>query len=179
MWQTANKFAFAVGLCVLWLRLGYSASAKPQINLLLPSACAYLYTPKTTVEKRTNHAEYPPGRTIAAPHPRRIHRSASSGRSRRCVPPVFRDGQRALIHPVGTSGSGQDHLGTNHRQQVGNAVPISLGRAVGNLILSMMHDLPIKEYKEFKYSRYLGTTDRHMLPLGSHSAQLSLFGGTV
>lgn len=63
-------------------------------------------------------------------------------------------------------------------RQVGNAVPVSLGRAVGNLILSMLHDLPVKEYKEFKYSRYAGTTDRHMAPL-SPGAQLPLFRSAV
>ena len=68
---------------------------------------------------------------------------------------------------------------TEQYRQVGNAVPISLGRAVGNLILSMIHDLPITEYKEFKYSRYLKTTDRHMPPSAPHGAQLSLFGSTA
>lgn len=68
---------------------------------------------------------------------------------------------------------------TDQYRQVGNAVPISLGRAVGNLILSMMHDLPIKEYKEFKYSRYLKTTNRHMPPSEARGVQCSLFGSAV
>lgn len=68
---------------------------------------------------------------------------------------------------------------TDQYRQVGNAVPISLGRAVGNLILSMMHERPIKEYKEFKYSRYLRTTDRHMAHADTHDTQLSLFGSAI
>lgn len=64
-------------------------------------------------------------------------------------------------------------------RQVGNAVPVSLGRAVGNMIMSLKNDQPVKEYKEFRYSRYIGTTDRDMIEPTPRYRQLSLFGGTA
>lgn len=44
-------------------------------------------------------------------------------------------------------------------RQIGNAVPISLGAAIGKHVAALLEGAPIKEYKEFKYSRYLNTTD--------------------
>ena len=43
-------------------------------------------------------------------------------------------------------------------KQVGNAVPISLGQAVGSLIRKMVTDEKIETYQGFKYSRYKKTT---------------------
>lgn len=65
---------------------------------------------------------------------------------------------------------------TDQYRQVGNAVPVSLGHAAGKLVMSMIHDRPIKEYSEFRYSRYLRTTERDMEPADRHGTQLSLFG---
>jgi DNA (cytosine-5)-methyltransferase 1 len=45
-------------------------------------------------------------------------------------------------------------------RQIGNAVPISLGRAIGCLILRHINGEPIKRYEKFTYSRYLGC-DHH------------------
>lgn len=61
-------------------------------------------------------------------------------------------------------------------RQVGNAVPISLGRAVGNLIMSMLNGIPVKEYEGFKYSRYLNATDRQLSPKESKTVQLTFLG---
>lgn len=44
-------------------------------------------------------------------------------------------------------------------KQVGNAVPISLGYAVGKLINSLIQGEIIKNYPNFKYSRYKKTSD--------------------
>lgn len=42
-------------------------------------------------------------------------------------------------------------------KQIGNAVPVSLGEAIGKLIINHMLGLPIKQYHGFKYSRYKDT----------------------
>ena len=44
-------------------------------------------------------------------------------------------------------------------KQIGNAVPIGVGKAIGQLILNDMKNIPNKEYKGFKYSRYTNTND--------------------
>lgn len=44
-------------------------------------------------------------------------------------------------------------------RQIGNAVPISLGRAVGSLLVALLNNSPIREFKGFKYSRYINTTE--------------------
>jgi DNA (cytosine-5)-methyltransferase 1 len=44
-------------------------------------------------------------------------------------------------------------------KQVGNAVPVSLGQAVGALILNLLSGIDVIQYKGFKYSRYKCTTD--------------------
>lgn len=44
-------------------------------------------------------------------------------------------------------------------RQVGNAVPIKLGYAVGNLLINTMKGRKIKVFKDFKYSRYLNTSE--------------------
>ena len=44
-------------------------------------------------------------------------------------------------------------------RQIGNAVPGSLGKAVGKLIVSLMKKEDIKQYKKFPYSRYKNTDD--------------------
>jgi DNA (cytosine-5)-methyltransferase 1 len=45
-------------------------------------------------------------------------------------------------------------------RQIGNAVPISLGRAIGRLIKRHINNEPIKQYNNFVYSRYIGC-DHH------------------
>ncbi len=42
-------------------------------------------------------------------------------------------------------------------KQVGNAVPISLGFAVGNLVRSLLENKPVVDLAGFQYSRYKGT----------------------
>ncbi len=44
-------------------------------------------------------------------------------------------------------------------KQVGNAVPVSLGCAVGKLIFSLLNEIDIIEYHGFQYSRYKNTSD--------------------
>ncbi|WP_151670102.1 DNA cytosine methyltransferase [Nitrincola schmidtii] len=44
-------------------------------------------------------------------------------------------------------------------KQVGNAVPVSLGCAVGELVLKLLSGINVIQYKDFKYSRYKATTD--------------------
>ncbi|MGN0921717.1 MAG: DNA cytosine methyltransferase [Cellvibrio sp.] len=45
-------------------------------------------------------------------------------------------------------------------KQVGNAVPVSLGKAIGELIVSHMNGRAIPEFPGFKYSRYMGTDSK-------------------
>lgn len=45
-------------------------------------------------------------------------------------------------------------------KQIGNAVPISLGYAVGKSIKSLLQGIEIKNYPNFRYSRYKNTSDR-------------------
>lgn len=61
-------------------------------------------------------------------------------------------------------------------KQVGNAVPVGLGRAIGELIVNHMKGKDIKAYRDFKYSRYLNTDNKsweakHRL---LHTTQLKL-----
>ncbi len=44
-------------------------------------------------------------------------------------------------------------------KQVGNAVPVSLGYAVGKLIYNLLNNIPIEQYPEFQYSRYKNTNE--------------------
>lgn len=44
-------------------------------------------------------------------------------------------------------------------KQVGNAVPISLGYAVGNLVKNLLSGIDTIQFKGFKYSRYKHTSD--------------------
>ena len=44
-------------------------------------------------------------------------------------------------------------------KQVGNAVPVSLGKAVGTLVLNLLKGFDNVQYEDFKYSRYKNTTD--------------------
>ena len=47
----------------------------------------------------------------------------------------------------------------NQYKQIGNAVPISLGKAIGKLIVNHMMRKKIKVINNFRYSRYLNTSD--------------------
>jgi DNA (cytosine-5)-methyltransferase 1 len=42
-------------------------------------------------------------------------------------------------------------------KQVGNAVPVSLGLAVGKLIINLINDVEIVQFNDFKFSRYQNT----------------------
>lgn len=44
-------------------------------------------------------------------------------------------------------------------KQVGNAVPLGLGHAVGKLIFNLLHGIEILPVDNFKYSRYKNTSD--------------------
>lgn len=44
-------------------------------------------------------------------------------------------------------------------KQIGNAVPISMGKAVGELILNLLNNNEIPNFSKFKYSRYKNTSD--------------------
>lgn len=52
-------------------------------------------------------------------------------------------------------------------RQVGNAVPVGLGEAIGKLILNHMNGSPVKVYEGFPYSRYKDTD--HKSWLAKHS----------
>ena len=45
-------------------------------------------------------------------------------------------------------------------KQIGNAVPVSLARAIGNLIVSLLEKKRVTQIEGFKYSRYKGTSDK-------------------
>ena len=44
-------------------------------------------------------------------------------------------------------------------KQVGNAVPLGLGNAVGNLIMKLLKDIEVIGINDFRYSRYKNTSD--------------------
>jgi DNA (cytosine-5)-methyltransferase 1 len=44
-------------------------------------------------------------------------------------------------------------------KQVGNAVPVSLGYAVGNLVRNLLNNISLMPHSGFKYSRYRNTSD--------------------
>jgi DNA (cytosine-5)-methyltransferase 1 len=48
-------------------------------------------------------------------------------------------------------------------KQVGNAVPASLGRAIGSLILGLLNTEDMKSSADFPYSRYKNTSDHEWL----------------
>lgn len=48
-------------------------------------------------------------------------------------------------------------------KQVGNAVPVSLGKAVGTLVLNLLNGFDNPQYEGFKYSRYKNTSTKEWL----------------
>ena len=44
-------------------------------------------------------------------------------------------------------------------KQIGNAVPIKLGEAIGKTIINDMNGINDNHFNHFKYSRYLNTSD--------------------
>lgn len=50
-------------------------------------------------------------------------------------------------------------------KQIGNAVPIKLGEAIGHTILNDMNGIVDNSYKNFKYSRYKNTSDEEFVRL--------------
>lgn len=57
-------------------------------------------------------------------------------------------------------------------KQVGNAVPASLGRAIGTLVLSLLQNEEVKVSNGFSYSRYKNTRDDEWLSYFYKTAQL-------
>ena len=51
----------------------------------------------------------------------------------------------------------------NRYKQIGNAVPVSVGEAIGKLINALNEKQEIKQYQGFKYSRYKKTSDREFI----------------
>lgn len=50
-------------------------------------------------------------------------------------------------------------------RQIGNAVPVSLGKAIGNHIQKLLANEAINDYGSFSYSRYKNTSDSEFLKL--------------
>jgi len=46
----------------------------------------------------------------------------------------------------------------NRYKQIGNAVPVSVGKAIGKLIISLSNNEQVENIPNFKYSRYLNTS---------------------
>jgi DNA (cytosine-5)-methyltransferase 1 len=73
----------------------------------------------------------------------------------------------------------------NQYKQIGNAVPVSVGEAIGRLIIELNSGIIDRTVSNFKYSRYLKTSDQEFirdflirgqqLKKETHSTQLSLF----
>jgi DNA (cytosine-5)-methyltransferase 1 len=57
-------------------------------------------------------------------------------------------------------------------KQVGNAVPASLGRAIGSLLLSLLRKEEIKSISGFSYSRYKNTSDEEWISAFHRTAVL-------
>ena len=72
-----------------------------------------------------------PCRTAPPPNDRRIHRSGTPRGTERRVPQVLRDGQRPLVHPLGSAGRGQDHPRADRRHAARTSLLHPLGRDVG------------------------------------------------
>ena len=45
-------------------------------------------------------------------------------------------------------------------KQIGNAVPVGLGEAIGNLLMKLLNNKKIVPFKNFKYSRYKNTDEK-------------------
>lgn len=48
---------------------------------------------------------------------------------------------------------------TEKYKQIGNAVPIKLGEAIGKVVFQDIKELPYKNFSDFKFSRYKNTSD--------------------
>lgn len=59
-------------------------------------------------------------------------------------------------------------------KQVGNAVPVGLGYAIGNLITQLLEGRSVEEFPSFKYSRYRNTSDLEWRQEFQANTQLSL-----
>lgn len=62
-------------------------------------------------------------------------------------------------------------------RQIGNAVPASLGQALGKLVVRMIADLPMEVAASFPYSRYRGTD--HVSWRDAMAMQTSLFDASI
>jgi DNA (cytosine-5)-methyltransferase 1 len=59
-------------------------------------------------------------------------------------------------------------------KQIGNAVPVGLGYAIGTLIFNLLHHIEVKNFDGFKYSRYKNTSDLDWKKEHQSKTQLSL-----
>jgi DNA (cytosine-5)-methyltransferase 1 len=51
----------------------------------------------------------------------------------------------------------------NKYKQIGNAVPVSVGKAIGQLIISLSKNEKVENIPNFKYSRYLNTSNESFI----------------
>ena len=51
----------------------------------------------------------------------------------------------------------------NKYKQIGNAVPVSVGKAIGQLIISLSRNEELENIPKFKYSRYLNTSNKSFI----------------
>jgi DNA (cytosine-5)-methyltransferase 1 len=51
----------------------------------------------------------------------------------------------------------------NKYKQIGNAVPVSVGEAIGRLIISLQNGETVRQIPNFEYSRYLNTSDKEFI----------------
>lgn len=64
-------------------------------------------------------------------------------------------------------------------KQIGNAVPIKLGEAIGQVIINDINNNPIMPPSSFKYSRYKNTSDIELIPLIEKSLNKSSQNDTL
>ena len=60
-------------------------------------------------------------------------------------------------------------------KQIGNAVPLGLGEAIGRAVLDHFHGVESNPPEHFKFSRYSNTSDRELVPDQASECEGSLF----
>lgn len=60
-------------------------------------------------------------------------------------------------------------------KQIGNAVPLGLGEAIGRAILAHFHGVASDPPEDFKFSRYSNTSDRELVPEHASKSKDGLF----
>ena len=64
-------------------------------------------------------------------------------------------------------------------KQIGNAVPIKLGEAIGQVIINDINNNPIMPPSSIKYSRYKNTSDVELIPLIEKSLDKKFLNDTL